>query len=137
LADVSSLLALASKAFAELRKAVKTIFLCRFLHEDDLRREINEGLNVIEQWNGANDFVFFARRGEMTSNRHEDHKISMLALHLLQNCMRSIPAGETDHILSGMSKRPLTAEDLKLSARLGKKSTDECYETSLYRHPCR
>ena len=29
----------------------------------------------------------FARRGEMVSNRREDHEISMLALHLLQNCM--------------------------------------------------
>jgi len=54
---------------------------------EDLRREINEGLNVIEQWNSANDFIFFARRGEMVSNRREDHEISMLALHLLQNCM--------------------------------------------------
>jgi hypothetical protein len=35
----------------------------------------------------ATDFVFFARRGEMVSNRHEDHEISMLALHLIQNCM--------------------------------------------------
>jgi TnpA family transposase len=75
------------KAFAELGKAVKTIFLCRYLHSEDLRRGINEGLNVIEQWNSANDFIFFARRGEMVSNRREDHEISMLALHLLQNCM--------------------------------------------------
>ena len=75
------------KAFAELGKAVKTIFLCRYLHSKELRREINEGLNVIEQWNGANDFVFFARRGEFVSNRREDHEISMLGLHLLQNCM--------------------------------------------------
>jgi TnpA family transposase len=75
------------KAFAELGKAVKTIFLCRYLHSEALRREINEGLNVIEQWNGANDFVFFARRGELVSNRSEDHEVSMLALHLLQNCM--------------------------------------------------
>ncbi|MEO8127781.1 MAG: Tn3 family transposase [Bryobacteraceae bacterium] len=75
------------KAFAELGKAIKTIFLCRYLHSEALRREINEGLNVIEQWNGANDFVFFARRGELVSNRSEDHEVSMLALHLLQNCM--------------------------------------------------
>lgn len=75
------------KAFAELGKAVKTIFLCRYLHSEDLRREINEGLNVIEQWNSANDFIFFARHGEFASNRREDHEISMLALHLLQNCM--------------------------------------------------
>jgi TnpA family transposase len=75
------------KAFAELGKTVKTIFLCRYLYSEDLRREINEGLNVIEQWNSANDFIFFARRGEMVSNRREDHEISMLALHLLQNYM--------------------------------------------------
>jgi len=74
-------------AFAEAGRAVKTIFLCRYLHSEDLRRGINEGLNVIEQWNSANNFTFFARRGEMVSNRREDHEISMLALHLLQNCM--------------------------------------------------
>lgn len=75
------------KALAELGKAIKTIFLCRYLHSEELRREINAGLNVIEQWNGATDFVFFARRGEMSSNRKEDHEISMLSLHLIQNCM--------------------------------------------------
>jgi TnpA family transposase len=67
------------KAFAELGRAVKTIFLCRYLHDEGLRREINEGWNVIEQWNSANDFIFFARHGEMVSNRREDHEISMLA----------------------------------------------------------
>ena len=75
------------KAFSELGKAVKTIFLCRYLHSEELRREINEGLNIIEHWNSANDFIFFARRGEMVSNRRDDHEFSMLALHLLQNCM--------------------------------------------------
>src|SRR5258708_13443215 len=33
------------------------------------------------------DFVFSARRGKLASNRREDHEVSMLALHLLQNCM--------------------------------------------------
>jgi TnpA family transposase len=36
---------------------------------------------VIEQWNGANDFVFFAQRGELASSRSEDHELSMLVLH--------------------------------------------------------
>ena len=75
------------KAFAELGKAIKTIFLCRYLHSEELRREINAGLNVVEQWNGATDFVRFARRGEFVSNVREDHEVSMLSLHLLQNCM--------------------------------------------------
>lgn len=103
------------KAFAELGKAVKTVFLCRYLHSEDLRREINEGLNVIEQWNGANDFVFFARRGEFASNRREDHEISMLVLHLLQNCMVYINTLMLQQILarppwsSRLSPRDLSA----------------------------
>jgi TnpA family transposase len=75
------------QALAELGRAVKTIFLARYLHSLALRHEIHEGLNTIERWNGANDFIYFARHGEMTSNRREDHEISMLSLHLLQNCM--------------------------------------------------
>ena len=70
-------------ALSELGRAVKTIFLARYLHSLAQRREIHEGLNTIERWNGANDFVYF----EMTSNRREDQEISMLSLHLLQNCM--------------------------------------------------
>jgi TnpA family transposase len=75
------------KALLELGKAVKTCFLCRYLADEALRQEVNDGLNVVEHWNSANDFVFFARRGEMSSNRTEDHELSMLSLHLLQNCM--------------------------------------------------
>ena len=72
------------RALSELGKAVKTIFLCRYLHSMELRREINEGLNVIESWNSANDFIFFGKGGEMASNRADDQEISMLSLHLVQ-----------------------------------------------------
>jgi TnpA family transposase len=50
----------------------------------ELRQEINEGLNVIENWNGANDFIYFGKGGEMASKRTDDQEISMLSLHLLQ-----------------------------------------------------
>jgi len=102
------------KAFAELGKAIKTIFLCQYLHREELRREINEGLNVIEQWNGANDFVFFARRGELVSNRREDHEISMLSLHLLQNCMVYINTLMLQQILAQPKwANKLTPRDLR------------------------
>jgi TnpA family transposase len=39
------------RGLAELGKAIKTTFLCRYLHDEALRREINDGLNVIEHWN--------------------------------------------------------------------------------------
>ena len=73
------------KAFIELGKAVKTIFLCRYLNSVELRQQINAGLNVVENWNSANDFVFYGKNSEITSNYLDDQEISMLCLHLLQN----------------------------------------------------
>ncbi len=75
------------RAFAELGKAVKTVFLCEYLHSEALRREINEGLNVVELWNGINDFIFFGRGREFATNQRRDQEVSMLCLHLLQNCL--------------------------------------------------
>jgi TnpA family transposase len=75
------------RALAELGKAAKTTFLCRYLGEGALRREIHEGLNVVETWNSANGFIFFGKGGEVASNRLEDQEVSVHALHLLQSCL--------------------------------------------------
>ncbi len=102
------------RGLAELGRAVKTIFLARYLHSLALRREIHEGLNTVERWNGANDFVYFARRGEMTSNRREDHEISMLSLHLLQNCMVYVNTLMLQEVLAQPNwQRRLTETDLR------------------------
>ncbi len=75
------------RALVELGQALRTTFLCHYLHSLALRREIHEGLNVVEHWNGANSFILYGRGGELATNRVEDQEITMLCLHLLQNCM--------------------------------------------------
>lgn len=75
------------KALAELGKVIKTIFLCQYIISEAMRQEIHAGLNVVENWNSANSFIFYGDSSEIASNRLEDQELSVLSLHLLQLCL--------------------------------------------------
>ncbi|MEI7449942.1 MAG: Tn3 family transposase [Desulfomonile sp.] len=74
-------------AFIELGKAEKTIFLCRCLTSPRLRQETQEALNVIENWNSCNEFIYFGRKTEMQTNDPQMQELAVLSLHLLQNAL--------------------------------------------------
>ena len=74
-------------AMLEVGRAQRTIFIARYLRDRDLQREINAGLNVVENYNGVNDYIFFGKSGELSSNRREEQEISMICLQILQSCL--------------------------------------------------
>ena len=90
---------------------MKTIFVCKYLRSKQLRREINEGLNVVENWNSATNFVYFGRGGEVTSNRKEDQEIAIQSLHLLQNCLVYVNTQMFQEVLADPSWKALMKKE--------------------------
>jgi len=104
----------AYKALCEIGKAAKTIFLCDYLQHEELRIEINEGLNIVERLNSVMNFFFYGKLGEVNSNDPEEQELSILCLHLLQACAVYINTLLIQEILSDPAWRNrLTPEDYR------------------------
>lgn len=102
------------QAIVELGKVYLTIFCCDYLRLESLRREIQEGLNVIENWNSANGFIFYGRGSEIATNQLEDQETAMLCLHLLQICLVYVNTLLIQQVLAEPDwVNRLTKEDLR------------------------
>src|SRR3546814_17714051 len=89
------------QALSERGRAVTTIFLCRYLREESFRREIHEGLTVVDNWNTANGSVFLGKGGGIATNPSVAQQLSVLPLRCLPASLvigtpRRVPAGRVD-----------------------------------------
>ena len=79
---------------------------------------MSEGLNVVENWNSANSFIFYGKSGEIATNRHDEQEGAALALHLLQASLVYVNTLMLQEVLGepGWLAR-MTAGDLRALSR--------------------
>lgn len=100
------------QAMLELGRIERTTYLCQYLSIKELRIEVEEALNVVENWNSGTTFIFFGKRGVISSNDETDQELSILALHLLQSSLTHINTLMLQQILKKEEwQNKLTIED--------------------------
>ena len=111
------------KAIEELGQAVKSVFIAEYMASQELRREIHEGLQVVENWNSANTDLFYGNAGTIR-RRRQGAPGSVRALPApapVRAGVRQHPAGpvgpEGEEVGEAHRRRPARAESSLLVAR--------------------
>jgi TnpA family transposase len=110
-------------AFRELGRVVRTIFLLRFINDDELRRTINAATNISEAWNGLVQWVAFGGEGVVRQNNREEQRKIIRYNHLVANLVVFHNVGSMTRVLQSLVDEgyPVTPE---IIARLSPYKTE-------------
>jgi TnpA family transposase len=76
-----------AKALSALGRIVKTIFILRYIHEENIRRRVQLQLNRGEARHELARWLFFANRGEFRTGDYEEIMNKASCLSLLSNAV--------------------------------------------------
>jgi len=75
------------RAFRELGRVVRTIFLLQYISDITLRRQINASTNKMESFNAFCKWLFFGGEGIITSKHPVEHEKRIKYNHLIANAV--------------------------------------------------
>ena len=76
-----------SVALQEYGRMIKTIFILRYLEDEQYRRRIETQLNKGEALHALREFLFFANKGTIRRKQEEEQTNQAGCLHLLTNAV--------------------------------------------------
>jgi TnpA family transposase len=105
-------------AFRELGRAIRTMFLLRYISDPQLRRTIHAATNKSEEFNQFAQWTFFGGEGVIAENvRHEQRKIIKYN-HLVANMLILNNVHRMSKVLSDLQRSGKFVIDAKLAAAL-------------------
>ena len=85
----------------EVGRAQRSIFVARYLRLRELQGEIDEGLNVVESFNRANDVLGYGNAGVLASNRRDEQEMFVVCLRILHAALVFVNTLMLQDILAG------------------------------------
>lgn len=103
-----------AEAITQLGRAVKTVFIFRYLSDEGLRRKIQSQLNRGEARHQLAKHLFFANQGEFRDGDYEEMMNKASCLSLLSNAVLVANTAAIDRVMRNHpdAKEVLTAADL-------------------------
>ncbi len=127
-------------AFRELGRAVRTIFLLKYISDIELRQIINAATNINEAFNGFVKWVGFGQNGKIPGANREEQRKAIKYNHLIANLIIFHNTATLTHLLQELREEGEHLLTDEIISRLSPYRTEHInrfgtYELRLDRQP--